>query len=396
MQVYKLFFKILNRQRGQIIMYLGIFLSIALLVSSQDGASEKTAFEPSSYQFAVFDADNSAISKALIRHLERDNKRVSIADNRESIQDEIYNRNVYCVVRIPKDFGEALKQGEEIKKIEISGVPGTIYKQTFESLISQYITVLRGYIAGGFSEEEALKKTEETGKTAISVTVEGNGSTEHSHIYYFFAYVPYILLSLCIVGIAPVLVVFHKKEVKDRIQCSSYSLMSMNRELILGTMSAGLLFGVLFFLCSVIGAGSAVLSVKGALFGINTLAFLLVSLSIVFLLGQLLKKTTAISMASNVLGLGMSFLTGVFVPLEFLGDGIIKLAHFLPSYWYILGVRLIDQYVSSEELAPLWKYIGIQLLFAAAIIAVGLAYSRAKTTGAAVPLRKSRTEVAKS
>lgn len=61
-------------------------------------------------------------------------------------------------------------------------------------------------------------------------------------------------------------------------------------------------------------------------------------------------------MVSNVIALGMSFLSGVFVPIEFLGDGIIKIAHFLPAYWYIMGARLIDSgnYQSSPDL--LWRY----------------------------------------
>ena len=91
----------------------------------------------------------------------------------------------------------------------------------------------------------------------------------------------------------------------------------------------------------------------------------------------------------------MSFLTGIFVPLEFLGDGIIKLAHLLPSYWYILGVRLIDNYTEGADLGLLWQYIGIQLLFAVAIIAIGLAYSKIQTAGITFPFQKSQVEEAK-
>ena len=274
-------------------------------------------------------------------------------------------------------------------------MPGTVYKETFESLTTQYITMLRGYLAGGFTEEEAIKKAGSVDDSEISVAVEGGSSTKHSSVYHFFAYVPYILLSLCIVGISPVLVVFHKKDVRDRIQCSSYSLMKTNRELILGTVTAGLMFGVLYFLCSLIGAGGAVISVKGVLACMNMFAFLFVALGIVFLLGQVLKKTTAISMVSNVLALGMSFLTGIFVPLEFLGDGLIQFAHFLPSYWYILGVRLIDSYTEGTDLTLLWQYVGIQLLFAVALIAIGLVYSKAKTMGIAIPFQKSQIKEAK-
>lgn len=396
MQVYKLFFQILNKQKGQIIMYLCIFMGIALAVSSQSKKSTEVTFEASSYSFAVFDEDKSTVSKALVEHLEKNNERVTIDDDKESIQDELYNRNVYSVLRIPKGFGDSLKEGKEIGKIGITSVPGTIFKETFETATSQYIATLRAYLAGGYTEDEAIKKAKSVEENDVSVKVEGGKTTtEHSKVYYFFSYVPYILLSLCIVGISPVLVVFHRKEVKDRVQCSSYNLMKTNRELILGTITAGLIFGLLYFLCSLIGAGSDVLSVKGMLACANMLAFLLVALGVVFLLGQVLKKTTAISMVTNILALGMSFLTGIFVPLEFLGDGIVKLAHLLPSYWYILGVRLIDNYTEGADLGLLWQYIGIQLLFAVAIIAIGLVYSKAKTMGIAIPFQKSQIKEAK-
>ena len=65
-------------------------------------------------------------------------------------------------------------------------------------------------------------------------------------------------------------------------------------------------------------------TVQGGLHCLNLLAFLMVALGIVFLIGQVMKKAETVSMVSNVIALGMSFLSGVFVPIEFLGDGIIK------------------------------------------------------------------------
>lgn len=83
-------------------------------------------------------------------------------------------------------------------------------------------------------------------------------------------------------------------------------------------------------------------------------------------------------MISNVIALGMSFLCGVFVPLEYLGEGLIKAAHFLPAYWYITSANFIDTYVPGSSLNELWVGLGIQLLFGAALISIGLAYSRMK------------------
>ena len=227
--------------------------------------------------------------------------------------------------------------------------------------------------------KEALAKAGKADEKTVDVNVlETGGKTTHSYVYYFFAYVPYILLCLCIVGISPVLVVLHKPQIRERIQCSSYSFAKTNRETILGTLSAGLLFGILYLVCAVIGARERVFTVQGGLHCLNLLAFLMVALGIVFLVGQVMKKAETVSMVSNVIALGMSFLSGVFVPIEFLGDGIIKIAHFLPAYWYIMGARLIDSgnYQSSPDL--LWRYMGIEVLFAACFVCLGLALARAK------------------
>ena len=312
-------------------------MSVALAAASQGEKTGESTFSPTTYKFAVMDADNSEISRALITYLEQGNEKVHIEDKKEVIQDEIYNRSISCVLRIPSGFFESYLSGSENKKMEVIGVPGTIYKESFEQMITQYMNLVRGYIGGGFSVKEALAKAGKADEKTVDVNVlETGGKTTHSYVYYFFAYVPYILLCLCIVGISPVLVVLHKPQIRARIHCSSYS------------------------------------------FALNLLAFLMVALGIVFLIGQVMKKAETVSMVSNVIALGMSFLSGVFVPIEFLGDGIIKVAHFLPAYWYIMGARLIDSgnFQSSPDL--LWRYMGIEVLFAACFVCLGLALARAK------------------
>ena len=74
----------------------------------------------------------------------------------------------------------------------------------------------------------------------------------------------------------------------------------------------------------------------------------------------------------------MSFLCGIFVPLEYLGEGLVKVAHFLPAYWYITSAVEIDSYTAGKELGELWQGLGIQLLFGVAFVCAGLAYSKAK------------------
>lgn len=379
MQVYKIFFRILSKQKGQIIMYLCIFLGVAGIVSGQASDPAEGVFEGTDYTIAVFDEDGSQYSKSLTAYLASGHEVADIQDDKETIQDELYNRNISCAIRIPAGFGESMAQGGDIKKPELTTIPGTIYGETFKGMVNKYVSLTRSYVAGGFSAEEALKKAEETCAETVSVSMsqEGGGST-HSRLYYYFAYLPYILLSICVVGIGPIMIVFHKKDVRERNACSAYSLSRTNIQLFAGVVTAGIAICLLYCLMVMTGTGTAIFSFQGFLHCLNMICFMVFSLGFVFFLGQVVKKDHILSMISNVAALGMSFLCGIFVPLEFLGEGLIRVAHFLPAYWYITSADFIDRYIDGGALGELWTGLGIELLFGAALICVGLAYSRVK------------------
>lgn len=381
MQVYKVFFRILKKQKGQIILYLAIFLGIASIVSTQakDNSSD-SLFESTAYRITVFNEDDSEISRELTAYLSRHNEVVPLEDDEEVIQDELYNRNTNCVIRIPKGFGDCVLAGNGAEKLVFTSIPGTIYSESFKSMMNHYISTLRSYLAGGFSTEEAVKQTEKVCAEEVTVSmVNTENGGGHSVLYYFFAYLPYIFISITVVGIGPILIVFNKKEVRERNVCSSYSLSHMNMELFAGTVVTGLGLCVCYCILVIVGCRSMDLfSFKGGLHCLNMLCFTVVCLGLVFLLGQIVKRAEALSMVSNVIGLGMCFLGGIFVPLEMLGDGLIRAAHVLPAYWYITTADFVDQYTAGTAMGDYWIGLGIQLLFGAALVAVGLAYSKTK------------------
>ena len=63
---------------------------------------------------------------------------------------------------------------------------------------------------------------------------------------------------------------------------------------------------------------------------LNSLTLLLVGLALSFLLGTFITKEDILTALVNVVTLGMSFLCGVFVPLDIMGKGVKTVAHFLP------------------------------------------------------------------
>lgn len=382
MTVYKVFFRILYKQKMQVLMYLGIFFGIAVIMSSQGEETQTGMFQAQSQKIAVFDEDDSELSRGMAEYLAEGNERVELEDEAETIQDELYNRNIHCVIRIPKGYGESVVNGD-VRKPQITTIPGTLSEQFFINKVSRYSSVAGAYRAGGMDARQIAEKTAAICKEKVSVSLsEGGREEQHGYMYYFFAYFPYIFISISVVGIGSILVVFHKKEVRERNICSCYPLLRTNLELYSGMVIAEIVFCLCYVLVVFLGmkCDTKLFGFQGMLYCLNMLCFMVVTLGIVFLVGQVVKRSTVLSMVSNIVSLGMSFLCGIFVPLEYLGEGLVRAAHFLPAYWYITSADMIDHYAAGQELGGLFRGMGIQLLFGAAFVCVGLAYSKAKMT----------------
>ena len=63
MQVFKSYFKILNRHMGQMIMYLSIFIGVMVVLTATRTNKAEGDYEAIKPKFAVFDYDNSSESR---------------------------------------------------------------------------------------------------------------------------------------------------------------------------------------------------------------------------------------------------------------------------------------------------------------------------------------------
>ena len=103
----------------------------------------------------------------------------------------------------------------------------------------------------------------------------------------------------------------------------------------------------------------------GLIYILNSFIFTICAVAIAFLIGNLVSNKNAINGIVNVVALGSSFLCGSFVPLEWLPDTVIKIAHILPSYYYISSNEMIAklEIVNFETIIPILKNMGIILIF---------------------------------
>ena len=83
---------------------------------------------------------------------------------------------------------------------------------------------------------------------------------------------------------------------------------------------------------------------------------------------------TAASFLTVIIGLSFAFLGGTFVDLDILGEGVAKVGRFIPNYWYSIACKKI--WYEGAGLTDLFGCYGLQILFGAVCLAVGLAVTR--------------------
>ena len=181
-----------------------------------------------------------------------------------------------------------------------------------------------------------------------------------------------------VLGETPILMTFNQKDLGARISCSSLSLKSRNAQITLGCIVFSLFVWLLFILTALFIYGPDTLfSINGLHSLLNSAMILLFSIALTLLVSTFALKQQSLSMIANVASLGLCFLSGIFVPQYLLGKGVLAVAHFLPTYWYIRLNSMLGG-ISDEILttAKYWRFIGIQFGFFVAIFCIYLVSSK--------------------
>ena len=375
MQVFKLYFKRLKSYKGEVILYFVIFMAVAVIMTKNLAADSNVSMKETKLDIMIVDEDKKTLGGALEEYFGSRHDLVEMEYDKEQITDALYWRKLDYVLVIPKGFEESILS-DEIDDMELQNmkVPGYYDAVFFESELSMYTAKLKGLLAAGYSMEEAedqLVKLQEE-KTEVKIASFVN-EKQNDICTVFFAYVPYLFITLGMNGIGLILIVFNEQKVKDRMECSCTTM----QERIAGLAGGILVFGIIMLAAVVAVAG--VLS-KGSIFTdnrfpyflINMLAMLLFGLSLGFFAGTIAKNKDAMNGLVNVISLALCFLGGVFVPQEFFSDTIIKVAKFFPTYWYVATNSSIG---AMKQLTPqltreMTTQVGLVVGYALVVFAV--------------------------
>ncbi|MBR1751340.1 MAG: ABC transporter permease [Ruminococcus sp.] len=376
MQVYKTFNKILLKNIGIVIMYIGIFLGIS--IATVNSTSEKTEYTDSKPNVIVNDLDESEESEEFCKYLEEE-FRVSYdkLSDRE-LTDKLYYMQTAYYLQIEDGFGEKLSQGKTDSILSHKTMDGSVSDTLIGSKIDMYISTAKAFMASGESVKDALVTTNKTLADKSEVTMlekeeKGGG------IANYYQFIPYLMLCSLIFSLCTVIIIITRGEIKRRTFSSGLRPIRFLSEIALGS---GGFIALIYLLCCVfipIVILGADVNKELVIMMLNALAFTIFVAMLVLFISNVLEKKALVSMVGNVIGLGMSFICGVFVPMNLLSDGVRKVGMFLPAYWYeVLNYSLAGNGDEGYSDSLAVKCIAIQLIFALAMFLATLAVIKVK------------------
>ncbi|HBL84826.1 MAG: hypothetical protein A2Y17_05170 [Clostridiales bacterium GWF2_38_85] len=385
MQIFKAFFKIVNKNKFEMFIYIIVFLAIAIGLSSSNTGVQNGYFNATKLKMVFINNDeDSVLVEGLRDYLAENAILVDIDDNKKELQDALFFREIEYIVRVPAGFTNDLQNGKEVQ-LEYTKVPDSTTGVFLNNLVNKYLNAANLYAKSlDITEEKLAEYIKNDLANEVEVVVnsfETKSETNSNHIFYF-NYMAYSIFAILILGVCVVMLVFNGTDLKRRNYCSPIKIRSINLQLASGNLVFALLTWFIMIIASFFLYTNEMFTLTGLLLLANSLIFTVAVLSISFLISNVVRSRGALSAAANVVALGSSFISGVFVPQQFISSEVLNIASFTPTYWYIRANNIIANIstFSFENLKPVFTCMLIILAFAVAILAITLVIAKQKRT----------------
>ena len=387
MQVFKAFFKSARKHLPVTLMYFLIFCAIAVGAANIGSDPKNSSFKTASLEIGIIDEDNSAASEALCGYLETMHTLTPLPYDSAALLDGLFYRTIDYILILPDGFESKLLSGAKEDLYETVQIPGVYSSAFIDEQIQSFLKTVKTCLAGGFSSDQAFSQATATLTEAsnqvqiVEFDDEGDDDASMTEIYYLYQFLAYVIVSMILTGLTPILTIFQEKNIAKRASCSSTSLLNRNLQIAFASALYCLCIWALFIITFGVLCGTAIFSEKGLLCIANSFLLLPVGVSLSLVVACFSPSGNTINMINNILTLGMSFLCGIFIPQQILGENVLAFSKYLPLYWYIKNNDMISGFGNDAfDLAAYQNNLGIQALYGIAIFAVALAISKYKSS----------------
>ena len=352
MIIFSTVFKILNKLKGNLILYTVILLAITLFNTTSGNMNHYEATKP---DILIVNKDqNNEITKGFVSYLKEQAtlKDIDINDQ-EKVDDALFYRDVSYVVYIPENFGDDLVNDKNPTiGYKSNGNENASFTQMLIEKYIKTVNLYKEHYQGKALNQKVKQVINQKTKVKLNTSLD---ISKLNQVNVYFNFLNYALLAGGVYCMTMILASLNQEGVRKRTITSSFSYRKYNWIVFASLGLASFIVWLAYMIISFILFKEIMLSGNGIAYILNSFVFSICSLAVGFLIGTITHNKQAIGGIVNVVALGTSFLCGCFVPMSFMPSYVLKIAHILPTYYFVQNNELIKtlEYFKLETLQPI-------------------------------------------
>lgn len=301
MTVYKTFFKVVNKYKFLIIIYTAMLILFAGF--NMQTSQNSTNFVAEKPDVLIINNDKEQkLSKNLVEYIEKNSNIVDIENDEEARNDALFYRDVSYIIYIPENYSKDFLNGlnPEIN-IKSAGDAGSSYA---EMMLTRYIKVANIYQKELQNEDELIKTINETLEKEAETEITSKLDTDNlTRAAFYYNFMNYSILAGCVYVICIIISSFREEKIRKRTVISSMNYKKFNRQLLVSNGMLAFILWFLYVLLSFILIGDIMFTAHGLILIANSFVFSICSLTIAFLIANLINNKNAINGIINVVAL---------------------------------------------------------------------------------------------
>lgn len=301
MTVYKTFFKVVNKYKFLIIIYTAMLILFAGF--NMQTSQNSTNFVAEKPDVLIINNDKEQkLSKNLVEYIEKNSNIVDIENDEEARNDALFYRDVSYIIYIPENYSKDFLNGlnPEIN-IKSAGDAGSSYA---EMMLTRYIKVANIYQKELQNEDELIKTINETLEKEAETEITSKLDTDNlTRAAFYYNFMNYSILAGCVYVICIIISSFREEKIRKRTVISSMNYKKFNRQLLVSNGALALILWFLYVVLSFILIGDIMFTAHGLILIANSFVFSICSLTIAFLIANLIDNKNAINGIINVVAL---------------------------------------------------------------------------------------------
>lgn len=384
MSAFKVCLRIIRSNLLGLSIYFLVFIAVSLVMTLvfRPPALGGT-FLQERVDIAFFANEETALVAGLREALATQVNFVALPDSAKLLQEEMFYRNIHYILRVPAGFTDSFLQNGPLR-LQRTAAKNAASARYIDLTIDRYLTILRLYSGAtrglGLEQQVTHALDDLSQSVEVHFAIPQVSAQNSSRLGMYFNFLPYTILFVITLGVASIFIAFGGARIKERNLCSPQNPRVISLECYLACLVFSLASWGLLVLTSLLFGYRDIGSAATWFYLLNSLVFTLSAAGLAYLLGNLTQTKEVVLAVANITALGTSFISGVFVPQEFLGDAVLRVASFTPTYWYVRANSMLSSATTFTPvvLSGYFSALAVQLGFAAAFVVIALAVEKSK------------------